>query len=404
MKFIDKKISDTYFQIYILIDSKEKKNIINLVKNDLLVFEKEQLQEQMNLYKSISKNTNSEQSLGKYNKIKKDLDNLNINNVSFNKEDLENGLCDHILKDIIMHLEELDIIQVLVQDTSIIGSFTDNNPLTVVYSFCYIPKDIKIKYPIQKGNAYLFTTKDIDMIQTEMLIANKLYKKHKVIYSTEFSDLLFSYMCEDDMRFDLYMDISEIESKFQIDRNELVGLQRNKYLLKNKDNQNCIISIKEIYDKDVYDITDEIVKKIYYLNTKTVKELRNKIDDVFSFIYNINSNVMSILQNMAKINNFKIDNYVTEHYKKIMEVDEITDQIYEDIKISYITSYIFATSDITIDEYFFYLEQEYKLLYQVKKPEDEMTFDEYVNMKAPYYALYEFFRQKNLVTERSYNE
>ena len=79
-------------------------------------------------------------------------------------------------------------------------------------------------------------------------------------------------------------------------------------------------------------------------------------------------------------------------------------QIYEDIKISYITSYIFATSDITIDEYFFYLEQEYKLLYQVKKPEDEMTFDEYVNMKAPYYALYEFFRQKKLVTERSYNE
>ena len=71
MKFIDKKISDTYFQIYILIDSKEKKNIINLVKNDLLVFEKEQLQEQMNLYKSISKNTNSEQSLEKYNKIKK---------------------------------------------------------------------------------------------------------------------------------------------------------------------------------------------------------------------------------------------------------------------------------------------------------------------------------------------
>ena len=200
------------------------------------------------------------------------------------------------------------------------------------------------------------------------------------------------------------MDISEIESKFQIDRNDLVGLQRNKYLLKNKDNQNCIISIKEIYDKDVYDITDEIVKKINYLNTKTVKELRNKIDDVFSFIYNINSNVMSILQNMAKINNFKIDNYVTEHYQKIMEVDEITDQIYEDIKISYITSYIFATSDITIDEYFFYLEQEYKLLYQVKKPEDEMTFDEYVNMKAPYYALYEFFRQKKLVTERSYNE
>ena len=67
----------------------------------------------------------------------------------------------------------------------------------------------------------------------------------------------------------------------------------------------------------------------------------------------------------------------------------------------FITALIFANNDIDIDNYFFYLEQEYKLLYQVKKPEDEMTYEEYVNMKAPYYALYEFFRQKNLVTERS---
>ena len=70
----------------------------------------------------------------------------------------------------------------------------------------------------------------------------------------------------------------------------------------------------------------------------------------------------------------------------------------------FVSGYIFGICDISIEKYFFYLEEEYKLLYRVKKPEDDLTFEEYFNMKAPYYALYEFFRQRNLVTERSYNE
>jgi len=354
MKFIDKKISNTYYQIYIIIDGKEKKNIINLVKQDLLIYQKEQLQEQISLYKSIVKNTNSELSIEKYHQLKHELENLNLDNIICDNKDLEEGLGDNILKDVIEHIEKLNIIQVLSQDTSIIGSLIDHNPITVIYSFCYISKNHNIKFPLKKGNPYLFTNKDIDMIQTEILIANKFYKKHKVIYSTEFSDLQFSYMCEDDMKFNLYMDISEIESRFHIDRNELIGLERNKYLLKNKENKNCIINIKEIYDKEVYDITDEIVKKINYLNTKTVKELRQKINDIFSFIYNINSNVTSTLQNLADINDFEIDSYVQEHYKKISG-NEYNDDMYEDIKMNYITSYIFANFECTIEEYFFYL-------------------------------------------------
>ena len=60
--------------------------------------------------------------------------------------------------------------------------------------------------------------------------------------------------------------------------------------------------------------------------------------------------------------------------------------------------------EINIEKYFFYIEQEYKLLYQIKKPENEMSFEEYFSMKAPYYGLYEYFRQIDLVTERSYDE
>ena len=135
-----------------------------------------------------------------------------------------------------------------------------------------------------------------------------------------------------------------------------------------------------------------------------IKELRKKIDEVFSFIYNVNSNVVSIIQNIARINDFNIDDYVIDHYKKIIEADDLDDKLYEEMKLSFVTGYIFGNFEINIEKYFFYIEQEYKLLYQIKKPENEMSFEEYFSMKAPYYGLYEYFRQIDLVTERSYDE
>ena len=404
MKFIDKKISDSYYQVYIIFDLKEKKSILNSIKEELVYLKKEELKDQIKLYNSINKNGNSSYSFEKIKELKQQMDNMTIKNTTFANEEMQGYVDDYLQKDLVNHIEKLNIIPTLAYESTIIGNMNDNNPLTMVYSFSYIPKSFEMKFPKMKGNSYLFTSKDIDMIQTELLISNKMFNKRRVLYSTEFSDLTFSYMCEDDMKFNLCMDISEIESKFQIDRNELIGLNRNKYLIKNRLGKKCLINIEEIYDKDVYDITDEIVKKINYLNTKTIKELRKKIDEVFSFIYNVNSNVVSIIQSIARINDFNIDDYVIDHYKKIIEADDLDDKLYEEMKLSFVTGYIFGNFEINIEKYFFYIEQEYKLLYQIKKPEDEMSFEEYFSMKAPYYGLYEYFRQIDLVTERSYDE
>ena len=403
MKFIDKRISESYCQVYIILDLKEKNSILNSIKEELLFFKKEEIKDQIKLYSSINKNNSSVYSFEKIKMLKQQLDNMNIKNTTFANEEIQEYIDEYLQKDLINHIEKLEIIPTLAHDSNIIGNINDNNPLTIVFSFSYIPKSFEMKYPKMKGNCYLFTSKDIDMIQTELLISNKMFNKRRVLYSTEFSDLTFSYMCEDDMRFNLCMDISEIESKFQIDRNELIGLNRNKYLIENKLGKKCLINIDEIYDKDVYDITDEIVKQINYLNTKTIKELRKKIEEIFSFIYNVNSNVISIIQSIAKLNDFNIDDYVINHYKKIMQT-ELDDKQYEEMKLSFVTAYIFGNFEINIEKYFFYIEQEYKLLYQIKRPEDEMTFEEYFSMKAPYYGLYEYFRQINLVTERSYDE
>jgi hypothetical protein len=65
MKFIDKKISDSYYQVYIIFDLKEKKSILNSIKEELVYLKKEELKDQIKLYNSINKNGNSSYSFEK---------------------------------------------------------------------------------------------------------------------------------------------------------------------------------------------------------------------------------------------------------------------------------------------------------------------------------------------------
>lgn len=404
MKFVDKKISNFFFQCYIILDSKEKMDIITKIRQDELEIKKQEIQEKIKLYKNINKSSNSEKSKNKYIELVNKLHSLTIDSITLDIDSVPYQICESILRDIIVHLTEINVIQVLNYDASMIGKLEDLAPLTIVYSFPYISGDYAIEYPKTKGNGYLFTNKDVDMIQTELLIANNLYKKNKVSVSTEFSDLSFTYICDDDFSLNNCMDINQISEKYNIEREQLIGLERSNYMLSNNLGQKCIINVKEIYDKSVVDLNDEIVKKMNYLNTKTVKELRKKIFDVFSFIYNVNSNVMSIIENFAKVNNFSFDDYCLNHYLKIMEKESIDeDDIYQ-LKLNYVTAYLFHKQDADIEKYFFYIEQEYRLLYQVKNHVDNMSYEDYFGMKAPYYALYDYFKQKNLITERSYDE
>ena len=406
MKFIDKKISESFYQIYIIIDDKEKKEILNDIKTELLEFQLSELKEQLNLYREILKSSNSEKSREKYNDLKTKISEININNIEIDKNKIENKICNYIIKDILEHIDTLNIIQVFANTPSIIGSLDDNNPLTINYSFCYISLNYEMQYPNIKGNGYLFTEKDIDMIQTELLIANGFYKKRKVLYITEFSDIQFSYMWDSENLQDIYMDINEFENKFNINKEQLLGKCRDTYLVKSEQGIEYYITIKEIYDKVVDDINDKIILELNYLETKTIKEFRKKIKEVFTFIYNVKSNVVSISQNIAKINNFNIDEYTKKNYCSIVgcDINDLTQEDIDDIKLSFVTAFVFANHNFNINKYYFYIQQEYNLLFQIKQSSEEMSFEDYINLKAPYYILYDFFKSKNLVTERSYNE
>lgn len=407
MKFIDKKISNSYFQIYIILSSKEKCQLVKNAKKELLYTKKEQLQEQINIYKNINKTSNSDSSKEKLNTLKEQLSNLNIDNQKFDSREIQELMCDELLPQIFDHMDENHLIQVFDKELSIIGSLEDNNSLTMIYSFCYIRDDYEIIYPTTKGNEYFFTEKDIDMLQTELLIMNKLYEKVTVEKVTEFSDLLFSYFNETDIQLNLFMDINEIESTLSINRSELIGLNKDKHTVNNNNGQDVIIEILEIYDKKVFEINDDIVKKMNYENTKTVIDLRKKLKKIFSFIYNMKINVTSILDSTLDLNNFPIDDFVMKHYfkhikrkyTKVLKMYQIID-----IKLAFFTSYVFYNYQFDLQYYVYYIEKEYDLLHKAKHPNSTLSLEDFLRMRVPHYVLYDFFKSKNLITERSIDE
>ena len=110
MKFIDKKISDSYYQVYIIFDLKEKKSILNSIKEELVYLKKEELKDQIKLYNSINKNGNSSYSFEKIKELKQQMDNMTIKNTTFTNEEMQGYVDDYLQKDLVNLIEKLNII------------------------------------------------------------------------------------------------------------------------------------------------------------------------------------------------------------------------------------------------------------------------------------------------------
>lgn len=404
MKYFDKKISESYFQIYLILDSKEKKELVNKIKTKILDDYKKNIKNQIYIYKNINRKSNTQMSFEMINKLQSNYNNLTIESHIFDSNKIEEEIYNELIYHVINHMDELRIAQVFNMENSMIGKIDDNNSLTIIYSFCYVSFDYDLKLPKRKGNAYLFTNQDIDMIQTELLIANHFYKLVEVDRSSEFSDILFSYVSENKIEEDKYMDISDVENQYNISRDKLIGLTEGKNIVLDNTGSLVVLLIKKINDKIVDDINDELVTKLNFEGATTVEELREKIKSLYSFVLNLNTNVISTLKNIASINEFSIDEYVIKCFSKqsdIKDLNIVNKQYMEEIKIGFITSHIFSKYSINIDEYYTYIQKEYELLYKIGRLKDEKNFDDYFNLKAPFYVLYDFFKKRNLVTERS---
>ena len=75
-----------------------------------------------------------------------------------------------------------------------------------------------------------------------------------------------------------------------------------------------------------------------------------------------------------------------------------------DIKLAFFTSYVFYNYQVDLQYYVYYIEKEYDLLYKAKNPNSTLSLEDFLRMRVPHYVLYDFFKSKNLVTERSIDE
>ena len=223
MKFLAKKISESYYQTYIILTAKEKHNIVEEVKRNIFELKRKAIEEELKTLSNLKNKQSYEISFKEINELKIMLDNISIDTMIFEDDEIEEEIYNNLMYNFMEHADYLKIAPTLDRDCSLIGNLYDDNSITIIFSYCYIPYDFNLVLPNKKGNPYLFTYKDVDMIQTEILLAKNYFDLIETEIVTDFSDLLFDISSSNYNNKDVCLDINKIESEYAIDRDNLIG-------------------------------------------------------------------------------------------------------------------------------------------------------------------------------------
>jgi CheY-like chemotaxis protein len=116
------KLLDNVVNLLILDNATKNQDLLSAALLTLVVFVEDFIENQL-----------------RYKLFEKQYNELSVDNVSLDKINIAEEVCEHIIGSIFDHIDSLNIIQVLRQDTSVIGSLDGPSPLTLIYSFPYLP-------------------------------------------------------------------------------------------------------------------------------------------------------------------------------------------------------------------------------------------------------------------------
>lgn len=403
MKIIRDKVSDSYYNVYLILTNKEKKKYVDIVKREL---------------KEITVKNLSERIAGELINYKKEKDPLRKKYILETINSLKNitPIGNEITDDVIETYLPSALMDFFIDDTingnyavclniegSIIGSVSDDDGISVKFSFCFVSSDYNLKMPTVKGNPYFYTNKDTEMLINEILINCGFYSKKEILLVNDFSDILFTYIKKDDIAKDIYMDVNNLSEEYHINKSDIIGLAKGSYNLLDKDNQTVTVIIKEIYEKEVFKLTDEIVQELNIFEVNNVKDFISKVEEVYSRYLNINSNINSLTKRFLELNDFEIDDYVLKHYYRFKEIEEPIDNSYKyinDIKKSFLYGLLIDRC-IDLDELGRSVAiDEYELFKHIKRKDSESTLMEYVLSRGPIIEIYYYLKKEHMITER----
>jgi len=183
----------------------------------------------------------------------------------------------------------LDVIPIYGRKFRYLTRLSPTNPLLVICQFCILPSDLKIDFPAKipkKAFEISHVPETVRGIIRQILIENGEYEyvpgevakrgsvvKYDVVYKR--GDYVISEVEDQETN------LNEVD---QPERDLFLNAKVGDEIVLDDDKQVTVTAkVKEIKNLVVNKLTDEIVRKLNFLNTKTVSDFNKKISDIITF-------------------------------------------------------------------------------------------------------------------------
>jgi len=217
-------------------------------------------------------------------------------------------------------LAKLDVVPIGNRRFRYLTEVAATSPLLVICQFCILPSDIQIKMPTKIPKEIFqihYADEVLKDFTRQILNLNDEYEYKDAEIAEQGSIVKYdlAYTREDFVISEINDQEISLDDIEQPDRALFLKAKVGSVIILDEDeNVTVKATVKSIRNLVVNKLSNEIVKNLNFLNTKTVSEFRNKIKDIFTF----SSTVVILLNFLAdfvlQTGEIVLDDYVIKHF------------------------------------------------------------------------------------------
>jgi hypothetical protein len=274
------------------------------------------------------------------------------------KEKIENEIVEE-------ELIKLDVIPISFRKHRYLTPLARNRSLLLIAQFCVLPTDLQLKFPSKIPSGIFHVPYENEMIKDftkQILLMNHQYDLRDANVATKKSLVKYDlYYTKDDFVINEIKDqINSSDDYDNPDEYSFINCKVGDTVILDEDDGIVVkAKVKEIKNRVVRRLSNEIVENLNFLGCKTVTEFRQKIKDIFSF----STTVVMLLNYLADFvlhnGGFEIDRVVIDHFvNKDLTENEIKRELVKEY-IIWIINYNYSDDnnvlymDKIIEEYEF---------------------------------------------------
>lgn len=307
-------------------------------------------------------------------------------------------------------LEKIDRVPVCSRKYRYLTEISRDNPLLVICQFCVLSPDIQLRFPPLVPLELLnipFIDEVVKDFTENILIQNNEFEEVEVDKATKECIVTYdlSYV-QGDFKLSEVTGITVELNKEEEESILFINCQKNDIInLDESDNVKVIAKVTRIHKLVVKKLTDEIIQKINFLNTKTVSEFNQKIIDVFTFSTNSVALINYLTEFALKSTEIEFDEYVKNHFldidlapKKKSDLDSYLSEVKKELVKEYIIMIINLNYNDEEPRFLNNILEEYefdKVLFN--SPARIDSYQEYINKRIYETRVLEYCVDNNII-------